>query len=297
MEKNSGFTKLRLRTILLFTLCALFCLTANAQDLKHLRSFMQSRPSSMQQVPYGNNTAAGHYLNTGDAKIYYEVYGKGKTIVILHGGILGSTFEMAQLIDSLSKNFQVIAISTRGHGKSEMGKSSDYPRKAKDVYEIIKANTNDSVTVLGFSDGGYTGYYLAGTYPEKVKKLITIGAGEWVRGSRTFKLTSGEIAKMDPLYWKQQLALMPDPTKVNSWLSMVSTYYNTLNVGKAEFEKVHCPVLLMAGELDQNAPLKTVIAAYTMLPHAQLAIIHNASHPAFQVNFPAVWACIIPFLN
>jgi len=297
IEKNSSFTTLRLRTVLLLTLSSLFCLTANAQDLKHLRSFMQSGPTEMHEIPYGNNEASGHYLNTGDAKIYYEVYGKGKTIVILHGGILGSTFEMAQLIDSLSKNYQVIAISTRGHGKSEMGKSSDYPRKAKDVYEIIKANTKDSVTVLGFSDGGYTGYYLAGMYPEKVKKLVTIGAGEWARGSRSFNLTSGEIEKMDPLYWKQQLALMPEPQKADAWLSMVCAYYNTLNVGKAEFEKVHCPVLLMAGELDQNAPLKTVIAAYGMLPKVQLAIIPNAPHPAFQVNFPAVWACVVPFLN
>ena len=297
INKASFSAKRILHIALLITASAVFSVRSEAQDLRHLRSFMQSGPASMQEIPYGNNAAAGHYLNTGDAKIYYEIYGKGKTIVVLHGGILGSTFEMARLIDSLSKNFQVIAISTRGHGKSEMGKTSDYPRKAKDVYEIINANTKDSVTVLGFSDGGYTGYYLAGMYPEKVKKLITIGAGEWIRGSRTFKLTSGEIAKMDPLYWKQQLALMPDSTKVNSWLSMVSAYYNTLKVGKAEFEKVHCPVLLMAGELDQNAPLKTVISAYSMLPHVQLAIIPNAPHPAFQVNFPAVWACIVPFLS
>jgi pimeloyl-ACP methyl ester carboxylesterase len=55
--------------------------------------------------------------------------------------------------------------------------------------------------------------------------------------------------------------------------------------------------MVMAGELDQNAPLKTVIAAYEMIPHAQLSIIPNAPHPAFLVNFPAVWASITPFLN
>ena len=297
IDKTYIFFRHALKMVLLITVSALFCLKSNAQDLKHLRSFMQSGPTSTLEIPYGNNAAAAHYLNTGDARIYYEVYGKGKTIVILHGGILGSTFEMAQLIDSLSKTHQVIAVSTRGHGKSEMGKTSDYPRKAKDVYEIIKANTTDSVTIFGFSDGGYTGYYVAGMYPEKVKQLITIGAGEWIRGSRKFNMTSTEIAKMDPPYWKQQVALMPEPKKIDLWLSIICDYYNTLNVGKAEFEKVQCPVLLMAGELDQNAPLKTIIAAYGMLPHVQLAIIPNAPHPAFQANFPAVWACILPFLN
>ena len=79
---------------------------------------MQSGPSTKNETQYGNNPKAGHYANAGDAKIYYEVYGKGKTIVILHGGIFGSTYEMFQFIDSLKKNYQVIAISTRGHGRS-----------------------------------------------------------------------------------------------------------------------------------------------------------------------------------
>ncbi|RYY23624.1 MAG: alpha/beta hydrolase, partial [Sphingobacteriaceae bacterium] len=217
---------------------------------------------------------------------------------ILHGGVFGSTVEMGRFIDSLSKNHQVIAISTRGHGKSEMGSSEpSYEQKANDVNAIVKVITTDSVTVLGFSDGAYTGYYFAGMYPEKVKKLITIGAGEWLKGSRTFNITRKDAFSMDSLYWKQQLALNPHPEKIDAWFASLNKYYNTVNISKDVFVKVHCPVLLMAGELDQNASLKTVIAAYYMLPKVQLAIIPNAPHPAFLVNFPAVWADIVPFLT
>lgn len=53
----------------------------------------------------------------------------------------------------------------------------------------------------------------------------------------------------------------------------------------------------MAGELDPNAPLATVLAAYQMFPHSQLAIIANAPHPAFITNFSAVWANIVPFIE
>ena len=56
-------------------------------------------------------------------------------------------------------------------------------------------------------------------------------------------------------------------------------------------------MLVLAGEKDMNAPLDTVIAAYKMLPNAQLAIIPGAPHPAFVVNFDAVWASIAPFLE
>ena len=73
------------------------------------------------KIPYGANTEAGYYVKSNDARIYYETYGKGQPIVLLHGSIMGSTIEMAGFIDSLKSNFQVIAISTRGHGKSEIG--------------------------------------------------------------------------------------------------------------------------------------------------------------------------------
>ena len=69
-----------------------------AKPLRHV--FQTTEPS---KIPYGNNPKVGHYANAGDAKIYYEVYGKGEPFVLLHGGIFGATIEMAQLIDSLSK--------------------------------------------------------------------------------------------------------------------------------------------------------------------------------------------------
>jgi pimeloyl-ACP methyl ester carboxylesterase len=284
--------------ILLAALSLLFSLGISAQDLKHLRSFMQSGPSPADATPYGNNPKAGHYLNTGNAKIYYEVYGKGKPFVILHGGVFGSTYEMGRFIDSLLKNYQVIAISTRGHGRSEMGTTEPtYEQKAEDVNAILNTVSNDSAVVLGFSDGAYTGYYFAALYPQKVNKLIAIGAGEWVKGSRSFNITRKDAFGLDSLYWKQQLALNPHPEKFDEWLVSINKYYNAVNISKEIFSKVHCPVLLMAGELDQNAALKTVIAAYYMFPKVQLAIIPNAPHPAFQVNFPAVWAGIFPFLQ
>ena len=95
-----------MKTTLLFLVMLLdLCTYSQQQILKHLRSFMQTAPSRANEIPYGNNPNAGHYANAGDAKIYYEVYGKGEPFVILHGGILGFTYDMAQFIDSLSKTF------------------------------------------------------------------------------------------------------------------------------------------------------------------------------------------------
>ena len=171
---------------------------SRAQESMGLRHAFQTTPSPAGAIQYGNNPEAGHYADTGDGKIYYELYGKGEPLVILHGGTLGSTYEMAVFIDKLSKSYQVIAISTRGHGKSEIGKTPfTLKQRAHDALAVINAVTKDSVIVLGFSDGAYTGYKLASMYPERVKKLIAIGAGEIKPGPSTFNLTSKSMFALD----------------------------------------------------------------------------------------------------
>lgn len=263
-----------------------------------LRHFMQATPSPVGAIPYGNNPKAGRYVQAGDARIYYEVYGKGNPLVVLHGGVYGSTYEMAQFIDSLAKSYQVVAISTRGHGKSEIGNTPlTYEQKADDVYAVIQVVTQDRVTVLGFSDGAYTGYKLASMYPARVSRLIAIGAGEQVPGLRKVVLDTKEGFRLDSLYWKQQLALMPQPDRLQEYWTNMAHFYNTMTASKALFASIRCPVLVLAGERDLNAPLATIIAAYQMMPNSQLSIIPNAPHPVFLTNFPAVWASVKPFLE
>lgn len=270
---------------------------SQAQEPMQLRHAFQITPSPAGEIQYGNNLNAGHYADTGDAKIYYELYGKGEPLVILHGGTLGSTYEMAVFIDKLSKSYQVIAVSTRGHGKSEIGKTPfTLEQRANDALAVINAVTKDSVIVLGFSDGAYSGYTLASMYPKRVKKLIAIGAGEMKPGPGTFNLTSKAIFALDEPYWQQQLKVMPEPKRVDEFFAKQSDLYNGLTASKELFNSIKCPVLVMAGERDQNAHLSTVIAAYYMIPNSQLAIIPNATHTVFLENFPAVWESIIPFL-
>jgi alpha/beta hydrolase family protein len=106
-----------------------------------LRYFGQSETAYHSQVPYGNNEKVGHYATTSDgAKIYFERYGKGSPVIILHGGLVGSTAEMGEFIDRLSQNHEVIAINTRGHGKSGVGSvAPTYAQKAADVLAVLKA--------------------------------------------------------------------------------------------------------------------------------------------------------------
>lgn len=268
--------------------------TYGQQNLR--RAFQPS--NVVNKIPYGANSEVGKYVQSKDAKIYYEVYGNGQPIVLLHGGILGSTIEMSGFIDHLKSSFQVIAISTRGHGKSEIGTTPiTYEQKADDVMDVINAVTKDKVTILGFSDGAYTAYKVASIYPDRIKKLIAIGAGEQIPGLRKIFFDSKELLKLDDAYWKQQLALMPQPERLQEFWTKMEGFYNSMTASKELFASIKCPVLIMAGELDRNAPLPTIINAYNMIPNSQLCIIPNTGHVVFLENFDAVWASILPFLE
>lgn len=181
--------------------------------------------SPIGETQYGDNLQAGHYVQSGDAKIYYEVYGKGEPFVALHGGGVGSTYEMHQFLDSLEKTYQVIAVSTRGHGKSEIGHSSvTYEQKANDMMAAVNAVTKESFILLGFSDGAYTGYKIASMYPDPVKKFVAIGAGEQVPGLRKVIMDAKQFYKADSLYAEQQLSLMPQPERWQEYLTDISTF-------------------------------------------------------------------------
>lgn len=250
------------------------------------------------EVAYGNNPEAGHYADAGDAKLYYEVYGEGEPIVLLHGGIMGSIEEMTGFIEKLKPIYQVIAMATRGHGKSEIGSETiTYELKANDVMAVVNAVTQDSVTLLGFSDGAYTGYKVASLYPKRVKKLIAIGAGEQVPGLRQVPTFTKERFDLESEFWKQRLALMPEPEKLEEFWRQMTQFYNTMEASKELFNSIQCPVLVLSGELDRNAPLATVIAAYQMIPDSQLGIIPNTGHVVFLENFEAVWESVVPFLE
>jgi pimeloyl-ACP methyl ester carboxylesterase/ketosteroid isomerase-like protein len=287
-----------MKNILLILLTFLiFPAYGQQKEVKSMKAFMDTTLRTG-EIPYGNNQSAGHYVNSGDAKIYYEIYGKGKPLVMLHGGIAGSTYEMAELIDQFSKYYQVIAISTRGHGKSELGtQSHSYEQKAKDVIAVLNAVTQDSVTVFGFSDGGYTGYYLASMFPERVKQMVIIGAAETHPGDYKMNMKVSDMMQLDKVYWEQQLRLMPEPNRLQEMFDKVSDAVGKMDIGKDFFLTIKCPVLIIAGNHDQFVSTQRVVNASKMIPNAELSIIPNATHGAFIENFPTVWAATSHFLK
>jgi pimeloyl-ACP methyl ester carboxylesterase len=253
-----------------------------------------------QKIPYGNNNQAGHYFDVGDAKLYYEIYGSGKPLVMLHGGVYGYIDEFENLIPKFAEHYQVICIATRGHGKSEIGRELfSYQQRAEDAYKVIKSITKDSVIVFGFSDGAFTGLKLAAQHPGLVSKLISIGAGDFpLSNSRErFNYTPEMLLKSDSLFFTSRMALMPEPKRWRECLSKLNKLYNEDYVSIETFEKIKCPTLIIAGDRDEYNSTEAIVKCAKSIHRSQLSIIPGCHHVVFYCNFQAVWESIKPFLS
>lgn len=110
-----------------------------------------------------------------NVNLYYEEYGKGKPIILLHGN--QETHEIFDiLIDRLKDNYKVYAIDSRCHGKSENPIDISYDLMCDDIIDFIKMLHIDRPILYGFSDGGIIGILVSIKEPDLLSKLIISGA-------------------------------------------------------------------------------------------------------------------------
>jgi pimeloyl-ACP methyl ester carboxylesterase len=252
---------------------------------------------------FGNNPSAGHYLSMKDnTRIYYELYGSGKPIVLLHGGLYGDISEYRRLIPELSKHFQVIAMDTRGHAKSEIGHQPyTYSLLAEDAYSVIKQVTKDSVIVVGFSVGSMMGIALTVSHPEIVKKLVFV-SGQLASNlnspeavAQIKQMTGETIEKQDPGFVQARKKLMPEPQRWNDFFEYFKNAMVIETVFKPEqLQAVTCPVLIIGGDRD-GIKAEDMVATYRLLPNSSLAIIPNSGHLVFVKRPDLMEALILPF--
>jgi pimeloyl-ACP methyl ester carboxylesterase len=105
------------------------------------------------------------YVQVNGLHMYYETYGEGIPVILLHGGL--ETCQMwALIIPLLSKSYQVFTPDTRGHGRTDNPSGMfSYPLTAEDIAKFIDALGLKDPLMVGYSDGGETVLHMAMTYP------------------------------------------------------------------------------------------------------------------------------------
>ena len=271
--------------------------------------FCSSFHSKGQQTKPANSG----YAPVNGIKVYYEVYGEGEPIILLHGAFYTIELNWAELIPELSKTRKVIAIEFQGHGHSPYSERKlDIVTLAKDVEGIMDYLKVDSADVAGFSMGGSVAYQFAVQSPKRLKKLIIISStyktDGWLPIVNTgFKDFKPEFFDNTPIKTAYD-AVAPDKTKWTKFLNQMFDFAKVpFNCGDSNIAKITAPVLIISGDndgLDKIELVKTykllgggVSADLQPMPKSHLAIVPSQGHVSLMMQTKIILSYLKDFLN
>lgn len=249
------------------------------------------------------------YAPVNGIKVYYEVYGEGRPIVLLHGAFMTINTNWGELIPELSKTRKVIAIELQGHGHTSFSdRKLSYATLASDVEGIMDYLKIDSADVVGYSFGGTVAYQFAIQSPKRLRKLMIISSTYKSTGwlpiiNSAFKTMKPELFTNSPMETAYK-AVAPDTTKWTKFLEQMIAYAGMpFNLGDSNISKITAPVLIIAGDndgLDKAELIKTyelfggdAAADLGQMPESQLAIVPGQGHVSLMMQT----ATILNYLN
>src|SRR6201995_2269309 len=119
-----------------------------------------------------DNAIKSGYAQVNGVKIWYSVFGQGKPVILLHGGLANSNY-WGHLVPALSGRYQVIVMDSRGHGGSTRNSEPiGYDLMASDVLAVMDFLKVDKAALVGWSDGAIIGLDIAIKHPERLTRLF-----------------------------------------------------------------------------------------------------------------------------
>jgi len=224
--------------------------------------------------------------------VYYETYGKGEPLLLLHGGSasIESWFEQ---IPVFAGGFRVIAVDTRGHGRTEAGdRPLSYAQMTEDFAGLLKHLNITNVSIMGWSDGGVAGLEMAIRYPGLVKKLVTAGANYQASGI-TDEIREGVKASgpEDHPGFLVELYKKLSPDGPDHWPvafgNLKKLWLNEPNISETDLAKIKCPTLITVGDHDIVKPEHT-LKMFQTIPNARLFVVPGTTHYVL-LEKPKLW--------
>jgi pimeloyl-ACP methyl ester carboxylesterase len=258
------------------------------------------------KIDYGSNSAVGKYAEVNGIKVYYEIYGEGEPLLLLHGNG-GSIESFIYQIPELAKHFKVIAVDSRAQGRTtDADQEITYALMASDMAGLIDKLNLGKVNVVGWSDGGNIGLEMAYAYPEKVLKVVACGAN-YTHENFIAPPDSAVMDKDDPLVKKTSELLKRSTTSIQRLspdtlrIPLIKKKLGDLmekypNFTPAQLKTIKVPFLIIAGDHDL-INLNHTISLFTSLPKAELFIVPHATHVVLIENPELINSEVIRFLK
>ncbi len=224
-------------------------------------------------VPYGANRAAGATFVHDGVTLYYETYGAGPPLLIIHGNgqSIGS---MSGQIDHFKTRYRVIAMDSRDQGKSGTSQGPiTYEKMADDLAALLDHVKAEPADVVGWSDGGIEALLLGIRHPGKVRKLVAMASN---LNPGPDALEPELVALVKSMFPAGQVAEPATPEQKRA-AKVGGIMLTEPNIDPALLAGITAPTLILAADHDM-VRLEHMIAIYRALPNANLAVFPDSSH-------------------
>lgn len=233
---------------------------------------------------------SGRFVQANGLEIYYEEYGEGQPLVVVHGGTV--TIRRYSLF---GEHYRVYAPNTRGHGRTvnPTGEFS-YALLADDLAAFIQAIGLERPLIAGYSDGGNIALQLGMSWPDQARALAVGGIAyrftpTYLNALRAqFGFGEGDPPELEHVvdlnrdmveYWEEAHAALGSPDYWKTLVHQMWPMWTTpLGYTREDFGRITVPVLILIGDRDEIVPVEDATELYRLIPNAELSVVPGANH-------------------
>jgi pimeloyl-ACP methyl ester carboxylesterase len=240
-----------------------------------------------EKIEYGSNN--GKQIKIKGKQIYFEEYGQGTPLLLLSGGGLNRSIkDFEYCIPELAKHYRIIAPDSPGQGRSEQADTLTYDLLLEFASQFIDSLEIDSAYILGWSDGGITGLLLAEKRPDKIKKVIAVGANNGLRRAipadipidsvrpppldawgKNHKESIDEYMNKLPRDWKKLLSQLH-----TMWYQREAYFSDSI------YGRINIPVMIVLGDSD-DIVTEHGLEMHRLIKDSQFCVLPNTTHEVF----------------
>jgi pimeloyl-ACP methyl ester carboxylesterase len=217
-------------------------------------------------------------IEVNGVKIYHEIHGtSGPWLILLHGG-LGIVDYWGNQVPDFAKDHQVLLIESRGHGRSTRDDQRyTYELMASDVVAVMDKLGIGKADVVGWSDGGIIALVMALANPDRLGRIVALGANSDPSGVDMAVVNGATFAQYITNAGANYAKVSPTPGDYDNFVGAISKMWETEPNFTDKLGQIKTPTLIMAGQYDVITEAHTKMMA-TTIPGAKLEIVPNTAH-------------------
>jgi pimeloyl-ACP methyl ester carboxylesterase len=230
--------------------------------------------------------------------LYYQIYGEGTPLILLHGG-LGHSGHWTNQLSVLSEHYKVITVDSRGHGRSTMTEQQiSYALMASDIVALMDYLEIERAHILGWSDGGNIGLYLAIHHPDRLIKVVASGANYNPSGVRSDVGENQKFLSYVGDAVEDYQTLSPDPANWDAFFGNIGQMWaSEPDFTVEQLGSIAVPILLLDGESDEAIYTAHTREMAGMIPTAKLTFVPGTGHFGMWEKPEEINSAILDFLK